>query len=108
MIQFTSSWVEMNVKTLTHSQQQPQGPKTHKKKPTIRIAIRTVFCAPKSPFFTDSWSWMKSGARHTLSNQQAQLQKLRLVNLTENAQSDTFKPPCCCFEYAPYTALSIV
>ena len=41
----------MNVKELTHSQQQPQGPKTHKKKPTIRQAIRTVFCAPKRPRF---------------------------------------------------------
>ena len=37
--------VGMNVKELTHSQQQPQAPKTHKKKPTIRQAIRTVFCA---------------------------------------------------------------
>ena len=37
--------VVMNVKKLTHSQQQPQAPKTHKKKPTIRQANRTVFCA---------------------------------------------------------------
>ena len=37
--------VVMNVKKLTHSQQQPQAPKTHKKKPTIRQAIRKVFCA---------------------------------------------------------------
>ena len=37
--------VVMNVKKLTHSQQQLQAPKTHKKKPTIRQAIRTVFCA---------------------------------------------------------------
>ena len=41
--------VGMNVKRLTHSQQQPQAPKTHKKKPTIRQtirqAIRTVFFA---------------------------------------------------------------
>ena len=37
--------VVMNVKELTHSQQQPQVPKTHKKEPTIRQAIRTVFCA---------------------------------------------------------------
>ena len=37
--------VGMNVKEPTHSQQQPQAPKTHKKKPTIRQAIRTVFCA---------------------------------------------------------------
>ena len=84
----------MNVKTLTHSQQQPQAPKTHKRKPTIRQVIRTVFCAPKGPFFTDSWSWMKSRARHTLSNQQAQLQKLRLVNLTENAAITLSKVPC--------------
>ena len=34
------------------SQQQPQGPKTHKKKATIRQAIRTVYCAPKRPFLT--------------------------------------------------------
>ena len=39
--------VVMNVKELTHSQQQPQVPKTHKMKPTIRQAIRTVFCAPQ-------------------------------------------------------------
>ena len=37
--------VVMNVKELTHSQQQSQVPKPHKKKPTIRHAIRTVFCA---------------------------------------------------------------
>ena len=37
--------VVMNVKRLTHSQQQPQAPKTHKKNPIIRQAIRTVFCA---------------------------------------------------------------
>ena len=37
--------VVMYVKRLTHSQQQPQDPKIHKKKPTIRQAIRTVFCA---------------------------------------------------------------
>ena len=44
---------------------------------------------PKGPFFTDPWSWMKSSARHTLSNQQSQLQKLRLVNLSENAAQDS-------------------
>ena len=34
----------MNVKTLTQSQQQPQAPKAHKKKSTIRLTYRTVFC----------------------------------------------------------------
>ena len=38
----------MNVKELTHSQQQqPQPPKTRKKKPTMRQEIRTVFCVPQ-------------------------------------------------------------
>ena len=83
----------MNVKELTHSQQQPQGPKTHKKKPTIRQAIRTVFRAPKGPFLTDSWSWMKSSARHTLSNQQAQ-EKPETVNLTQNVPRTLSKAPC--------------
>ena len=72
----------MNVKELTHSQQQPQAPKTHKKKPTIRQAIRTVFCAPPPPRSLPYrfWSWIKSSARHTPSNQQAQLKRdLRLL-----------------------------
>ena len=29
----------MNMKELTHSEQQPQAPQTHKKKPTIRIFL---------------------------------------------------------------------
>ena len=61
---------------LTHSQQQPQAPKTHKKKPTIRLTTRvTMLChppppPPKGPFF---WSQLRSSAKHTLSNQQAQV-----------------------------------
>ena len=30
------------------------------------------------------------------------------TRLIENAQSDTFKAPCCCFENAPNTAPTIV
>ena len=30
---------------------------------------------PKGPFLTDTSSWMKSSARHTLSNQQAQVKQ---------------------------------
>ena len=83
----------MSVKELTHSQQQlPQAPKTQKKKPTIRQAIRTVFCSPKGPFLTDSWSWMKSSARHTLSNQQAQPKEAKTVNLIENDANSLSTP----------------
>ena len=75
----------MNVKELTHSQQQPQAPNAHKKKRTIRLTTRvTMLWAPKGPFFTDPWSWIKSCARHTLSNQQAQLKEAETVNLIEN------------------------
>ena len=86
-------WVEMNVKKLTHSQQQPQAPKTHKKKLTIRLTTRvTMLWAPKGPFFTGSWSWMKSSERHTLSNQQAQLKEAETVNLIENNAKSLSRP----------------
>ena len=51
---------------------------------------------------------MKSSARHTLSNQQAQLKEAETVNLIENAQSHFQDPLLGCFEYVPYTALTIV
>ena len=50
------------------------------------INQNSVLCPPppQGPFLTDSWSWMKSSARHTLSNQQAQLKEPETVNLIEN------------------------
>ena len=45
----------------------------------------SVLCPPKGPFLTDSWSWMKSSARHTLSSRGLSEIHLKLVNLTENA-----------------------
>ena len=59
---------QKNVKALAHSQQQPQGPKSHKKKPTIRLTIRQCSVPCRGPFFTGSWSCLKSYARYTLSN----------------------------------------
>ena len=50
---------------LTHSQQQPQAPNAHKKKPTIRLTTRVTMLCPPPP----------KGARHTLSNQQAQVKQ---------------------------------
>ena len=41
---------------------------------------KNVLCPPKGPFFTDSWSWMKSSARCTLSKKSVDLNHLRLVN----------------------------
>ena len=47
---------------------------------------------------------MKSSARNTLSNQQAQPKEAETVNLTENAQKDSLVD---CQEDVPYTALMI-
>ena len=73
------------MKTLKHSRQQPQFQKLTKRSQQSDRQSEQCSLPPKGPFFTDSWSWMKSSSKLALSNQQAQLQKLRLVTLTENA-----------------------
>ena len=101
--------VVTNVKRLTHSQQQPQAPKTHKKKPTIRQAIRTVFCAlqrslPYRFLVLDEVKCKKHTQQSTSSTQEAET-----VNLTENAAKDTSKGSLFdCQENVPYTTLTIV
>ena len=61
---------------LTCSQQQPQVPNAHKKKSTVRLTPESQCSeSPIGPFFTDSWSQLRSSARHTLSNQQAQVKQ---------------------------------
>ena len=62
----------MNVKELTHSQQRPQAPKLTKRSQQSDKQSEQCSVPPKGPFLTDSWSWMKSSARHTLSNRVAQ------------------------------------
>ena len=63
----------------------------------------------KGLFLTDSWSWMKSSARNTLSNQQAQPKEAETVNLTENVAKDTFKRSLLdCQENVSNTTLTIV
>ena len=49
---------------------------------------------PQGPFFTGSLSWMKSSARHTLSNRGLSEIHLRLVNLTEMLYDTLSKAPC--------------
>ena len=48
--------------------------------------------APKGSFYSGSWSWMKSSAKHTLSNQQAQLKEAEIVNLIENDAKSLSRP----------------
>ena len=82
----------MNVKELTHSQQQPQAPKLTKRSQQSDKQSEQCSVPPKGPFLTDSWSWMKSSARHTLSNQQAQLKEAETVNLIENDAKSLSRP----------------
>ena len=92
----------MNVKTLTHSQQQPQAPKAHKKKSTVRLTYRVPQRSLLYRFLVldeDKYETHTQQQRTQLKTQ------LRLVNLTENAEQHTFKAPCCCFESAPNTDL---
>ena len=86
--------VVMNVKELTHSQQQPQVPRTHKKSQQSDKQSEQFSVLSKGPFLTDSWSWMKSSARHTLSNQQTQPKETETVNLTKNDSKSLSKAPC--------------
>ena len=75
-------WSGNECEILTHSQQQPQAPKTHKKESTVRLTTRITMLWPPPPppppkgiSFTGLRSQLKSSARHTLSNQQAQLKE---------------------------------
>ena len=64
---------ENECEILTLSQQQSQAPKTHKKESTVRLTTRiAMLWAPKGLSFTGLRTQLKSSARHTLSNQQAQ------------------------------------
>ena len=62
-------WSANECEKNSHSQQQPQAPKTHKRSKQSDKQPEQCSVPPKGPFLTDSWSWMKSSARHTLSNQ---------------------------------------
>ena len=65
---------ENECEILTHSQQQSQAPNAHKKESTVRLTTRiTMLWPPKGLSFTDLRTQLKSSARHTLSNQQAQV-----------------------------------
>ena len=66
----------MNVKEFTHPQQQHRFQKL-KKESTVRLTTRIkMLWAPKGLSFTDLRTQLKSSARHTLSNQQAQLKRV--------------------------------
>ena len=78
----------MNVKTLTHSQQQPQAPKAHKTKSTVRLTYRiNVLCTLEVSSLQDLGILIEVKCKTHTQQQRTQLKScLRLVNLTENAE----------------------
>ena len=96
---------------LTHSQQQPQAPKTHKKESTVRLTTRiTMLWAHQRSLLyrlKDSIE-VKCKVSHSATNSQLK-NSPETVNLSENASKALSKAPCCCcFENAPNIALTIV
>ena len=76
----------MNVKNSHTLTTTTTGSKNSQKEASNQTSNQnSVLCPPKGPFLRDSWSRMKSSARHTLSNRGLSEIHLRLVNLTENA-----------------------
>ena len=69
-------WNECEI--LTHSQQLPQVPNTHKKKPTIRLTTRVTMLwgPPKGHFFTGSCSQLRYSTRHITENAPRHFQRL--------------------------------
>ena len=98
------------MKELTHSQQQPQAPKTHKKESTVRLTTRiTMLWAPKMTLLYRLKDSIEVKCKtHTQQSTSSTQKKPRLVNLIQNAERDFQGSLFGCFEYVPYTALTIV
>ena len=87
--------VVMNVKRLTHSQQQPQAPKTHKKESTVRLTTRiTMLWAPqRSLLYRLKDSIEVKCKKHTQQSTNS-TKEAETVNLTENDAKSLSKAPC--------------
>ena len=83
-------WYECEM--LTHSQQQSQSPKTHKKESTVRLTTRiTMLWAPqRSLLYRLKDSIEVKCKKHTQQSTNS-TKEAETVNLTENVAKDTFK-----------------
>ena len=77
---------------LTHSQQQSQAPKTHKKESTVRLTTRiTMLWVPqRSLLYRLKDSIEVKCKKHTQQSTNS-TKEAETVNLTENVAKDTFK-----------------
>ena len=85
----------MNVKELTHSQQQSQAPKTHKKVSTGRLTTRiTMLWAPQRSLLCRLKDSMEVKCKKHTQQSTSSRESLRPVNLTENVRKTLSKAPC--------------
>ena len=82
----------MNVKELTPSQQLPQAPNAHKKKPTIRLTTRvTMLSAPQRSLLYRLLVLDEVKCKTHTQQSTSLSESLRPVNLTENAPKGHFQ-----------------
>ena len=79
-------WGENECEILTHSQQQPQAPKTHKKESTGRLTTRiTMLWAPQRSLLYSLKDSIEVKCNTHTQQSTSSRESLRPVNLTENA-----------------------
>ena len=78
---------ENECEILTHSQQQSQAPKTHKKESTVRLTTRiTILGAPQRSLLYRLKDSIEVKCKAHTQQSTSSRESLRPVNLTENAQ----------------------
>ena len=99
----------MNVKELTHSQQQqPQAPKFSQKgiNGEVDYQNNNALAPQRSLLYRLKDSIQVKYKTHTKQSTSSTQKRLRLVNLIENAQRQFQGSLFSCYEYVPYTALA--
>ena len=83
-------WYECEM--LTHSQQQSQAPKTHKKESTVRLTTRiTMLWVPQRSLLYRLKDSIEVKCKKHTQQSTSSTKEAETVNLTENVAKDTFK-----------------
>ena len=83
----------MNVKELTHSQQQPQAPNAHKKESTVRLTTRiTLLWAPQSSLHYRLKDSIEVKCKTHTQQSTSSSESVETVNLTENDARSLSRP----------------
>ena len=94
---------------LTHSQQQSQAPKTHKKESTVRLTTRiTMLWAPQRSLLYRLKDSIEAKCKTHSAINKLNSKEYETVNLREKASKGHYQGSCCRFQNVPNTALTIV